>query len=58
MIRYAFFAEFFGQFEEKRPLVRFCCDWDDNIKTSVKEIRKEGVDGMTCIRTETSGRFF
>jgi hypothetical protein len=30
--------------DERRPLARPRCRWEDNIKTDLREIRQEGVD--------------
>jgi hypothetical protein len=32
-----------GKTEEKRPLRKFPCRWEDNIKMNAKEIEHEGV---------------
>jgi hypothetical protein len=41
--------------EGERPIKRYRCRWEDNIRMDLREIRWEGVDWIHLARTGTSG---
>jgi hypothetical protein len=45
-----------GKPEGKRPLGRSRRKWEDNIKMNLREIGWGGMDWLTWLRIETSGR--